>query len=422
MHQPLDVFFRGLAGAHQVPQLPGGALGHQALEFLQEAQVRGLAGVRDEAEDGAVDVPLHRIQDPPGEVAAERLAFLVDVRVVAAAEVDALEGALPLGGGGEHLLQRHAPVRLHDEGVAGREFLDVRGTHAEHRGQGRAFARHRDGLGGLEPECGADAIAVAEDERIAVADDSAQDVAAVEALGGVAQDARDVHLRGDDGCEIAAFQVPEAAGAGGGGQELMLAVDEVPDLLEDHAGVGVADRVDAELHQPPEQVPRVGQVEVAGEHQVAARHVAAAQVRMAEFAAGTRVRAVAEVADHHFAEVRDATLELRGVEATQVLGCQLVGRPHGLGEDPLDRRPLRGAHAVDERLACRHVALDHADAGAVLSAVVLLLHQEVEPAHGPQRVAELRLEPFDRLLQPDHCKAAFVGQAVAHGVVRGFEA
>ena len=369
-----------------------------------------------------VDLPVHGIEDAPGEVAAERLAFLIDVRVVAAAEVDALEGALPLGRRGEHLLERDAAVRLHDEGVAGREFLHVRGTNAEDRGQGRALARHGDRLGGLEPECGADAIAVAQYEGVAVADDSAQDVAAVEALGGVAQDARDVHLRGDDGCEVAALEIPEAAGAGGGSQELMLAVDEVPDLLQDHAGVGVADGIDADLHQPPEQVPRVGQVEVAGEHQVAARHVAAAQVRMAEFAAGTRVRAVTEVADHHFAEVRDATLELRGVEATKILGCQLVGRPHGLGEDPLDRRALRRAHAVDERLACRHVALDHADAGAVLPAVVLLLHQEVEPAHGPQRVAELRLEPLDRLLQPDHCKAAFVGQAVAHVVVRGREA
>ena len=108
----------------------------QVLDLLDQADVGGLRGVRDEAEDRVVDVVLEGLEHARGHGATERLSLAVDVRVVAAAEVDPLERALP---DFQRVGERHvvdAAVPLHDENVSRTDRLD----HAPARRRTRSTA------------------------------------------------------------------------------------------------------------------------------------------------------------------------------------------------------------------------------------------------------------------------------------------
>ena len=105
-----------------------------------------------------------------------------------------------------------------------------------------------------------------------------------------------------------------------------------------------------------------------------------------------------EVALHRLGELRDddrlahlvgVGLDLAGEDLGQALGADLTV-------------------AEEEGLAVLGADLDAADPGAVLAAVVLLLHQEEELVEAVQRGAILLLIPLQVLGQPDKGNAAFV--------------
>ena len=66
-------------------------------QLAHQAEIGDLGGVRDEAEDRVRQVVVDRLPDLVGQTGAERLALAVDVGVVAARKINALERALRLG-------------------------------------------------------------------------------------------------------------------------------------------------------------------------------------------------------------------------------------------------------------------------------------------------------------------------------------
>ncbi len=196
---------------------------------------------------------------------------------------------------------------------------------------------------------------------------------------------------------------------------LVLAVQEVAEPLEDHLRVGLADGVEAVLHELLEQLGGVGHVEVAGEGQVPARHVVLAEEGMAVGQLVPGVRAVAEVPHVDVAEERAPALQRRVVRrCLRAPPERLLDILHHHVEDALERvvpdRPL----AAQVRLARRHVELDRGDPGSVLAAVVLLLHQQVEAPEPPRGVLVPLLVVRQGPSEPDQRQPAVVLDVLAH--------
>ena len=135
-----------------------------------------------------------RLHHLVGEVPPEGLPLAVDVDVVAAGEVDPLEGAGgPRERRGEGLLGDRAAA-LDDDRMAGLDLLHVGDSEVEDGHQRGALRREGDDLLVLEPEAGPDPGGVAGDEGVAVADQAAEGVAAVPLLGRAREDAGEVEL------------------------------------------------------------------------------------------------------------------------------------------------------------------------------------------------------------------------------------
>ena len=142
----------------------------------------GLRRVGDEAEHRGIDVVLDGFEDPGHEGFAEGHALAVDVRVVATGEVDPLEAARGAVSGDAHFFDLDGAVALHDEPLAGLQFLDLGRGGIEGRLDDGAFRGGDHHLVVLVPEAGADAVGVAGDEGVPGADDAPHDVTAVPIL------------------------------------------------------------------------------------------------------------------------------------------------------------------------------------------------------------------------------------------------
>ena len=124
--------------------------------------------------------------------------------------------------------------------------------------------------------------------------------------------------------------------------------------------------------------------------------------------------AVSQVAQHQLAEQRNSLFQFgRGESGELFFGDVPKGLHHGI-EQSFDRVPLGASEPTDESLAGRHVESNGSDAGPVLPAVVLLLHEQKEATKPPERIASVVSIPVQRLQQPDDGKAAFVEDPIAH--------
>ena len=152
-----------------------------------------------------LNIPVDRVKHAKRKIAAKRFALFIDVRIIPAAEIDAFEGALPLRCRWKDAFHRVLAVSLHDQRMSWRQLLNIAGANSKDSSKSGAFACHSNGLSRLHPECRANTVGVTKHESVTITDDSAQDIAAVETLGGVAQDARDIKFLRDDRSKFAAF-------------------------------------------------------------------------------------------------------------------------------------------------------------------------------------------------------------------------
>ncbi len=388
----------------------GAALLAQA---VHEAEPGDLGGVGDEAEDGVAPVVIDGLEHLVGEAAAEGLALAVDVEVVAAREVDALEGARGAGQGGGELGGGDATVALHHDHMAGRHLLHLRGGEVEDGLQRGALGSEGDDLVVLEIKRGADAGGIARDEGVAVADEAAERVTAVPLRGGAGDDAAEVEAFADLVGDVLALQALLAEAAV---DVVVLLIEEEADFLQQGLRVGREDRVLAHADERLVQLLGVGHVEVAAEREVARRPGRTAEIRVTRGDVVTARGAVAQVADEQLASeievffdrVGELGVDLAGGLLLFVLGEQDL-------EDFVERVGLHAALAKHERIARRDVEFHAGHARAVLAAVVLLFHEEEELGETPERRAVFFLVVGEGLQEPDQRYAAFVGDLVGHG-------
>ena len=163
-------------------------------QLFEQAVEGDAGGVGDVGEEDVFDRRIRRGEDLRHQRRAERLALTVDVGVVGAGKVDALEGAATLlwfgglvvrwlGGWWTYLfaqtLKRHFALRRNDERLAGREFLHRLRRYVEGGLDRGALAGDRHHVVVDVVESGADAARVARRECPAVAGRAAERPGAV---------------------------------------------------------------------------------------------------------------------------------------------------------------------------------------------------------------------------------------------------
>ena len=179
-------------------------------------------------------------------------------------------------------------------------------------------------------------------------------------------------------------------------------------MLEDEVGVGVFAWVLSGGAYLGEDVVGVGEVEVAAEGEVACAPVAAAEEGVDVGESGASGGAVSEVPHVEFAGEGEGGGGVGGV-VELLWGDVAVVAVDGV-EDFGDGVGAGGALAEHVFFAGLGAELDAGEAGSVLSAVVLLLHEEVELVEGVHPGAVLVVVILQGLEEADHGYAAFVLQ------------
>ena len=341
----LDVLPGHLLAAHREP------LAAQALHHAVEGH---LGGVGDEGEDGVGHIAADGPQDGRRELLAELLALVVDVAVVAAAEIDALEGAARRRAGLEDRLQRGTAVLVNDQRLTGGQLLHRLAGEVEGGLQHDALAGHGNHLVVAVEEGRPDAPGVAHGKHLAGARHAAHHVAAVVVGHRGAQHIGHLHVILDVACDVRMLQ-PQPFGLREAA--LHLAVEAVAHPLQRDVGVAVDARRLALLHDFVEDLVDVGHVEVAAQAEVLRPPVVAAQEGVHILQPALARGGVAQVAH---------------IE----LGPGPLGR-HAV-EDSGDGVLALGLLAEHVFRADGGLHVDTGNAGTFLPAVVLLLHHEIE--------------------------------------------
>ena len=130
-HEFVDEGFVELTGALGVDEFIADLRAAAFSELFHQSVPGDFRRVRDVGEDRVIVVVANLCDDVVGEGGAEGFAFSVDFRVVAAREVDALEGAGAGLAGGVEGLDRMTAVGLHDQCRARRQLMHVFLIHTD---------------------------------------------------------------------------------------------------------------------------------------------------------------------------------------------------------------------------------------------------------------------------------------------------
>ena len=128
--------------------------------------------------------------------------------------------------------------------------------------------------------------------------------------------------------------------------------------------------------------------------------------------------AVSQMSQQHFAKKRQLFLEIENRNRTQLFFAHAARRCQRIIKESLDWIALTAARAFEKWFTRWHIKAHACDAGAILPAIVLLFHQEIELAKSPCWVAVLLLKPSDWLSQADKCKSTFMCESITHGESR----
>ena len=254
----------------------------QHAQAVHQTVVGDLGSVRDEAENGLVEIGIDPGDDLRHEVGPQSHPFAVDVGIVAPREIDALEGAgtrfTRFGVGRDF----ETAAMFHHRDVGTGQLTHFVDLGIENRHEGDALAREGDHFVVLVIKAGANPVRIPQHEAVPVADDAGDGVAAVPDLRALADDADEVDLLGNDSGDFSPLGPLVALAAV---DRIVHLVEVIADLLEHGLGVGVEDRMLAATNQVVIEVAGIRHVEVARHHEGLRWIIRATHVRMASPAA-----------------------------------------------------------------------------------------------------------------------------------------
>ena len=381
-------------------------------QLRHQPVIRGLRRVRNKTKNGVRPIVADGSANLVGQSPAQRLPLAVNVHIVAARKIDALEGTgRPWQRRRERFRADRSPALDHDH-VAGSHFLDLLHREIEHRHQRRPLRGKRDHFVILKIERRPNARRVSRHESIAVADLTAKRVAAVPLLRRPPDHARHVEVLADAPREFLAREIPRA-------QEpidvLVLLIEVESDFFQNRLRIRGVDRVLTHRGERLVELGRIGQIKIPAQRQVARRPRRAPKKRVTRAEAVAAAGAVAQMPHQRLApkiemlfhRVGEFRVDHAALEPLVILAEQRL-------ENLVERIALHAPLTKHEGLAGRHVQLHARHAGAVLSAVVLFLHQEKQLGKTPQRRPVFFLIKTERLQQSHQCDSAFVSDRVTH--------
>ena len=326
---------------------------------------------------------------------AQSFALLVDVAVGTATKVDALERAGAQFLGRHYLLQSAFAVFMYYQCLTWQQFMHVVTINIKSCLQHGTLAGQGDDLVVAVVEGGSDAPGVAHAEHLATTRESAHHKTAVVVLHGSAQHVGHLNVVVDIVGNVDARQTLC------GGlliQALHLAVQSVAHQLQGDVRVAVDTWTLALGGQEVEHLVDVGHVKVAAKAQVLGAPVVSAKEGVNKRQPALAGSRVAQVAHQQFA------LHLLG-HATEYLGNGILALR------------LFAEHVLGSGLV---VQVHAGYTGALLSAVVLFLHHQVQLVKtvGPGTV--FLLVVIQRLQQANHRHSALMLQLL-HRLFAGFD-
>ena len=252
------------------------------------------------------------------------------------------------------LLQRDFALCGNDDHMSGRQFLDIFAAKIESRLDSDAFRCENRHFVVNIIICGADACGITESERVAIADDATDDETAIPLRGSVFHRLKQIAV-------------------------------VFPQIMRKHGQqdftVLMTMRMIAEGGQMIEHVRRVCQIEIARHQQCAGAAGVVADHWMTGRQCAIPVSAVAEMPEIDLSAERPRK---------SFRGCFLVGCFKHAGNPFQQVRQRHGGATLlqlVERFSGRHVQTDAGNARAVLTAVVLLLHQQRQLRKAVRRCA-----------------------------------
>ena len=393
-----------------------GAGAPAAVNFVNEPVEGDFSGVRDEGKNGVFEVISNRFKHLAAKRGAEGFALGVDFRVVATGEINALKGAVALGlRGGDDFLNVRGAVAFDNDGMPRCEFVYAFARSVKDRHEGGALGGDGKNLVVVQIITGADAMRIAQDKSVTVADESNEGIGAIPFAGGFAENGGDVEALRYEGRNFRAalvFHIAELVVIA-----VVLIVEPEADFFEERLCVGGEDGVCAALDKAGVELARVGNVEIARKHEVPRGPDAFAKVRMAGTGVEASGSAIAEMPKEDLAPKVEVHLHRFGHFRDDVgSGDLAVEGIHLPRENVCERLRGRVAVTIHVGVPVGHVEFDATDAGAVLPAVGLFFHEQEELPEAIKRVLVLLLVVGERLEQADQGDAAFVRERVTHGV------
>ena len=354
-------------------------------------------------------VAFHGFEDFVRKLVSQCLAFVVDVEVVATAEVDSFEGAGQVFLGFDNLLYDGFARCPDNDGLSRQQFVDFFGSQVKGGLQHGALAGTCHQFVADVIECRTYAVRVAHGKEFAASRESAHHISAVEERHGSLQHIGDVHVRVDVVRNVRAFEtlflrLDE--------EPFHLAVETVPHDFEHDVGVAVNARTLSLGDKMGEHFADVRHVEVSAEAEVLCLPVVTAQEGVHIFQSATSGGGVSEMSHIEFTEEwwPFAGNVIGGGNFSRSVGIVSSHLPVDAGEDLGDGILAFGLFAVHILMSGLSVEFYAGHSGTFLSAVVLFLHHQIEFAEGIFVGTVFLPVVVQWFEQAHHCDAAFVFQ------------
>ena len=376
------------------------------LQSLHHPVIGNFRRIGYEREYGMLHIIVHALQNGIRQQTPQFLALPINVAIASPGKIN------PFKRTGRSLLHRmnlaqcHFAVSLHDNALPGQKLFHVFHAKVEHRLNHRTFGSHHHYFLAGIIKSGANPVRVTKSKHITAPRQPRDHISAIPQCRCLPQNTLYVNvvLNGIIDClTVQTFLLEFPV------QTFHFVIQQITELLENNESIGIVPRMLSPLHNIVHNLVHVGQVEIACQRQVPAPPVIATQKRMQIRHAGTTGRAVSQMPHIHLSDKRPLLFHCLWLPASEIIDSTMHRRKNIL----YCSRSFR-PFPENILLARSGIQLDRRHSCPLLSAIVLLLHQQIELTQSPKGIPVFLPVIIQRLQQPHHGNPTLMLYCVTH--------
>ena len=384
-------------------------------QAIHETVISSLGSVRNKGKHGLFILTAYRIDDLRHERRTHRLSLAVNERIIAAGKINFLKRARREALWRHHRRIGKAAIGLDGDDRSGIHRFDLIGLSFKYGHKRHALGRECNDLISHQHVAWPDTTGIAHHEHVTITNHPANRIATIPGASSFRYQSWHIERRRNPIRHVLSGNAGIAQLAVKVGVSL---VEMIADFLQNRLRVGAENRMLTTIDQHLVQLRGIGHVEVAHHHQRPRRPVAATQIGMTgtfiKLAGGT----VTQMADENLTTEIKAFLDALGVGRIELFFAgEFVELLDLLAENFGQRVFLDATPAERVGLTLWHVELHAADARAVLTTVVLFLHEKKQLVEAPQRGAVAVVIIGKRFAKSHRRDPAFVFEEIAHDCV-----